>query len=57
MTSMPLSKLIVPPSKLIVTIFAFEGGVLMRGEIVPPSKSIVKKRFPPKGALIKGCSY
>ena len=36
MTSLPPSKLIVPPSKLIVIIFASEGGGFMRGEIVPP---------------------
>ena len=50
MTSLPPSTLIVFPSKLIVTIFASEGGYFMRGEIVPPSKLIVnKKLFPPKG--------
>ena len=55
MTSLPPSKLIVPPSKSIVTIFASEGGVLMRGEIVPPSKLIVKKESAPKGGfLIRG---
>ena len=55
MTSLPPSKLIVPPSKLIVAIFASEGGYFMRGEIVFPSKLIVKKKYSPKGGfLIKG---
>ena len=40
--SPPPSKSIAPTSKLIVTIFAPRGGVLMRGEIVPPSKLIIK---------------
>ena len=55
MTSLPLSKLIVPPAQLIATIFASDGGVLMRRVIVPPSKSIVTRQFPPKGGfLIRG---
>ena len=58
MTSLPPSKLIVPPSEFIVTIFASEGGFLMRGVIVPPSKLIVTRKFPPKGGfLIKGGNY
>ena len=51
MTSLPPTKLIAPPSKLIVTIFASEGGYFMRGEIVPPSK-LIGKRNPPKGGVL-----
>ena len=58
MTSLPPSKLIVSPSKLIVTVFASEGGFLMRGEIMPASEFIVTKKFPPKGVLFfLGGSY
>ena len=59
MTSLPPSKLIVPPSKLTVTIFASEGGFLMRGVvIVPPSKLIVTRQCPLQGGfLIRGGSY
>ena len=54
MTSLPPSKLIVPPSKLRITRFASEGGYFMRGEIVPPSKLIVKKKSPPRGVFLGG---
>ena len=57
MTSLPPSKFIVPLSKFVVTIFASERGFLMRGEIVPPSKLIEKKKSPQGGVLIRGVSY
>ena len=54
MTSLPPSKCIVPLSKLIITIFACEGGFLMRGVIVPPSKLIVTRKLFPKGGFLLG---
>ena len=51
-TSLPLYKLIVPPSKLIVTIFAPKGGFLTRGVIAPPSELIVNIFVPPKGGFL-----
>ena len=58
MTSLPPSKLIVCPSKVIVTIFASEGGVFYEGEIVPPSKLMVNKKSPQRGGfLLAGVSF
>ena len=51
-TLLPPSKLIEPPSKFIVAIFASEGGYFMRGELVPPSKFIVTKKSPPRGGFL-----
>ena len=57
-TSLPPSKLIVPLSKLIVTILASVGIYFMREEIVPPSKLIVTTNITPQGGfLIRGGSY
>ena len=55
MTSLPPSRLIAPPSKLIVTVFASEGGgSFLRWEIVPPSKLIVNKESPQGGGSYQG---
>ena len=55
MPSLPPSKLIVPPSKLIVTIFASQGWVLYEGGNRASVKIDSKNKIPAQGGvLIRG---